>query len=65
MRTAEEYKNRHQEFTEASRRHNSNHAEIYKVCKDDFPPIIEEVRKEKFKTLLTQEYPNKYLWDWA
>lgn len=47
MRTAEEYKNLPiKNLRKLSRRHNSNHAEIYKVCKDDFPPIIEEVRKK-------------------
>ena len=74
MRTAEEYKNLSiKEFTKAAKRYDSDHAGIYEMCKDDYPPILEELRKEQFETLLdagcgtapmlsllTQEYQGKH-----
>lgn len=74
MRTSEEYKNLSiKEFTKAAQRYDSDNAGIYDMCKDDYPPILEELRKEQFETLLdagcgtapmlsllTQEYPDKH-----
>lgn len=74
MRTAEEYKNLSiKEFTKAAQRYDSDHAGIYEMCKDDYPPILEELRGEEFErlldagcgtapmlSLLTKEYPGKH-----
>ena len=74
MRTSEEYKNLSiKEFTKAAKLYDSDNAGIYNMCKDDYPPILEELRKEQFETLLdagcgtapmltllTREYPNKH-----
>lgn len=73
MRTAEEYKKLSiQEFTKAAQRYDSAHAGIYEMCKEDYPPILEELRKIQFDklldagcgtapmlSLLTEEYPGK------
>ena len=73
MRTSEEYKNLSiKEFTKAAQRYDSDSAGIYDMCKDDYPPILEELRKEPFEmlldagcgtapmlSLLTREYPGK------
>lgn len=60
------------EFTKAAEIYDSNHAGIYEMCKDDYPPILEELRRISFSKLLdvgcgtgpmiellTQEYPDK------
>lgn len=74
MRTSEEYKSLSiKEFTKAAQRYDSDNAGIYDMCKDDYPPILEELRKEKFEmlldagcgtapmlSLLTREYPDKH-----
>ena len=74
MRTSEEYKNLSiKEFTKAAQRYDSDNAGIYDMCKDDYPPILEELRKEPFEmlldagcgtapmlSLLTKEYPEKH-----
>lgn len=74
MRTTEEYKNLSiKEFTKAAQRYDSDHAGIYEMCKDDYPPILEELRGEEFErlldagcgtapmlSLLTKEYPGKH-----
>lgn len=53
MKTAEEYKRLSiSEFTKAAKQYDSEHAGIYEMCKDDYPPILEEIRNEKFDTLL-------------
>ena len=73
MRTSEEYKKLSvQEFTQAAQRYDSAHAGTYAMCKDDYPPILEELRKISFDrlldagcgtapmlSLLTEEYPGK------
>ncbi|MBQ7432091.1 MAG: class I SAM-dependent methyltransferase [Lachnospiraceae bacterium] len=61
------------EFTKAAEIYDSGHAGIYEMCKDDYPRILEELRKVKFENLLdvgcgtgpmiellTQEYPDKH-----
>lgn len=40
------------EFTKAAGIYDSGHAGIYEMCKDDYPPILEELEKEPFNTLL-------------
>lgn len=73
MRTPEEYKKLSvQEFTKAAKRYDSENSGIYDMCKQDYPPILEELQGEQFDTLLdagcgtalmlqllTEEYPDK------
>lgn len=40
------------EFTKAASVYDSGHAGIYEMCKDDYPPILEELRKAPFQDLL-------------
>ena len=40
------------EFTRAAKVYDSGHAGIYEMCKDDYPPILEELRKAPFRDLL-------------
>ena len=40
------------EFTKAAEVYDSGHAGIYEMCKDDYPPILEELRKDGFEDLL-------------
>lgn len=74
MRTSEEYKQlSKREFTKAANIYESGYAGVYEMCKKDYPPILEEIRKEKFESLLdagcgtapmlsllTKEYPDKH-----
>lgn len=74
MRTSEEYKQlSKREFTKAAKIYESGYAGVYEMCKKDYPPILEEIRKEKFESLLdagcgtapmlsllTKEYPDKH-----
>lgn len=74
MRTSDEYKKLSiSEFTKAAKIYESNNAGVYKLCKQDYPPILEEIRKEHFESLLdagcgtapmlsllTKEYPDKH-----
>lgn len=74
MRTSEEYKQLSiSEFTKAAKIYESENAGVYEMCKKDYPPILEEIRKEKFESLLdagcgtapmlsllTKEYPDKH-----
>ena len=51
--TDEEYKNMSvKEFTKAAKNYESDHAGIYKMCKKDYPDILEELEKEDFSDLL-------------
>lgn len=73
MRTAEEYKQLSvSEFAKAAKIYESDNAGIYEMCKKDYPPILEEIKKEQFTnlldagcgtapmiSLLTKEYPDK------
>ena len=53
MKTEQEYKELTiKEFTKAASIYDSGHAGIYELCKDDYPPILEELEKEPFDTLL-------------
>ena len=40
------------EFTKAAEVYDSDHAGIYEMCKDDYPPILEELKKGTFENLL-------------
>lgn len=74
MRTSEEYKQLSiSEFTKAAKIYESDHAGVYEMCKKDYPPILEEIKKEQFTnlldagcgtapmlSLLTKEYPDKH-----
>lgn len=74
MRTSEEYKQLSiSEFTKAAKIYETENAGVYEMCRKDYPPILEEIRKEKFESLLdagcgtapmlsllTKEYPDKY-----
>jgi ubiquinone/menaquinone biosynthesis C-methylase UbiE len=40
------------EFTKAAEVYDSGHAGIYEMCKDDYPPILEELREAGFGDLL-------------
>ena len=40
------------EFTKAADIYDSGHAGIYEMCKDDYPPILEELEGTDFETLL-------------
>ena len=73
MKTNKEYKELSiKEFDKAATKYESNHSGIYEMCKEDYPPILEEIKKQEFThildagcatgpmlTLLTQEYPEK------
>ena len=61
------------EFTKAAEIYDSGHAGIYEMCKDDYPPILEELKKEPFADLLdvgcgtgpmiellAKEYPDRH-----
>ncbi|MBR1854177.1 MAG: class I SAM-dependent methyltransferase [Lachnospiraceae bacterium] len=61
------------EFTKAAEIYDSGHAGIYELCKEDYPPILEELKKYSFQNLLdvgcgtgpmiellTKEYPDRY-----
>jgi len=53
MRTDEEYKQLSiGEFTKAAKNYETDKAGIYKMCADDYPPILEELKQLEFKTLL-------------
>lgn len=74
MRSSKEYKDLTiREFTKAAKVYDSGHAGIYEMCKDDYPPILEELKKIEFKDLLdvgcgtgpmiellTEEYPDRH-----
>ena len=61
------------EFTKAAEIYDSGHAGIYELCKDDYPPILEELESGEFNTLLdvgcgtgpmiellSRKYPDKH-----
>ena len=46
--TPEKYKELSiKEFTQAAKIYDSGHAGIYELCKDDYPPILEELEKDE------------------
>lgn len=53
MKTDREYKELSiKEFNKAAEKYESGHAGIYEMCKEDYPPILEEIRKINFESLL-------------
>ena len=40
------------EFTRAAEIYDGGHAGIYEMCKDDYPPTLEELKKDDFEDLL-------------
>ena len=54
MRTAEEYKKLSiHEFTKAAKNYENDRAGIYRMCRKDYPPILEEIKNSApFQTLL-------------
>ncbi len=53
MRTDSEYKQLTiKEFTKAAEIYESDHAEIYEMCKDDYSYIASELEKEDYQDLL-------------
>ncbi len=53
MKTDKEYKELSiKEFNKAAEKYESGNAGIYEMCKRDYPPILEEIRKTEFETLL-------------
>ncbi len=73
-KSEEEYKNLSlNEFTKAAKLYESDFSGIYKMCKKDYPEILEEIEKEPFDSLLdagcgpapmeyllSQKYPEKH-----
>ena len=52
-RTDEQYKQLSiKEFTKAADVYETDHAGIYEMCRKDYPPILEELKKRPFKNLL-------------
>lgn len=74
MKTSEEYKELSvREFTKAARNYENDKAGIYKMCRKDYPPILEEIKKKPFEelldagcgtapmiSLLSEEYPDAH-----
>lgn len=51
--TEQEYKAMSiREFTKAAAIYDSGHAGLYEMCKDDYPPVLEELKQYPFQTLL-------------
>lgn len=61
------------EFTKAAEKYDWDKAGVYKICRNDYPDILEEIKKEKFNdlldvgcwtgptlTLLVKEFPDKH-----
>ena len=46
MFTEQKYKDLSiKEFTKAAEVYDSGHAGVYEMCKDDYPPVLEELKK--------------------
>lgn len=53
MLTEQKYKDMSvKEFTKAAEIYDSGHAGIYEMCKDDYPPVLKELKKVSFQDLL-------------
>lgn len=51
--TEQEYKAMSiREFTKAAAIYDSGHAGLYEMCKEDYPPVLEELKQYPFQTLL-------------
>ena len=40
------------EFTKAAKIYETNHAGIYEICKDDYPPMLTELERDSFDNVL-------------
>ena len=40
------------EFTKAAEIYDSGHAGLYEMCKEDYPPVLEELKHDPFQELL-------------
>ena len=50
MMTEQKYKELSiKEFTKAAEVYDSGHAGLYEMCKDDYPPVLEELKKYPFQ----------------
>lgn len=72
--TTEKFKNlSKKEFTKAAEKYDWDKAGVYKICRNDYPDILEEIKKEDFNDLLdagcwtwpiiellTKEFPDKH-----
>ena len=53
MMTEQKYKDLSiKEFTRAAEVYDSGHAGVYEMCKDDYPPVFDELKKYPFQDLL-------------
>ena len=53
MLTEQKYKDLSiKEFTKAAEVYDSGHAGVYEMCKDDYPPVLDELKKYPFQDLL-------------
>ena len=53
MSTKQKYKDLSvKEFTKAAEVYDSGHAGLYEMCKDDYPPVLRELKKYPFRELL-------------
>ena len=53
MMTEQKYKDLSiKEFTRAAEVYDSGHAGVYEMCKDDYPPVLDELKKYPFQDLL-------------
>lgn len=50
------------EFTKAAEIYDSGHAGVYEICKDDYPPVLEELKNYPFDVVICtnsfHHYPN-------
>ena len=61
MLTDEEYKNMSvKEFTKAAKNYESDHAGIYKMCKKDYPDILEELEKRSEERRVGKECRSRW-----
>ena len=57
--TPEEYKKLSvKEFTQAAKIYDSGHAGIYEMCKDDYPPILAELKRAFLRCF------GLWMWNW-
>ena len=64
MKTDKEYKELSiKEFNKAAEKYESGNAGIYEMCKRDYPPILEEIRKSQCDTkkIISLEDPPEYV----
>jgi hypothetical protein len=53
MKTDKDYKELSiKEFNKVATKYESNNSGIYEMCKEDYPPILNEIKKQDFEVLL-------------